>query len=196
VPRGSVKRGDPLNDAYDGKKHCFGSEIRWNSVSVHVAFLIFSLLLFCILLLETLTIYLFWIFDLISPIPELLSSMRNYFLNLLKIHYLRRLHRLTFAIYDSRSQTNHSFERRYTGGAKPKKKWKREEKEVYRGTAVYISRGSAFIDSLNIPISARDMSTAPDAVDRHRVVQEFVTRCLSIGPCELPEIVDPSCENA
>lgn len=35
------------------------------------------------------------------------------------------------------------------------------------------------------------MSTATGAVDRHRDVQEFVTRRLSIESRELPEIIDP-----
>lgn len=71
----------------------------------------------------------------------------------------------------------------------PKKERKRERRRG--GAAVYISRESEFIDSLNIPISGRDMSTAAGAVDRHRDVQEFVTRRLSIGSRELPEIVGP-----
>lgn len=68
-----------------------------------------------------------------------------------------------------------------------------EEKGVKErgGAAACISRESEFIDSLDIPISDRDMSTATGAVDRHRDVQEFVTRRLSIGPRELPEIIDP-----
>lgn len=70
-----------------------------------------------------------------------------------------------------------------------KKGRKRERRRG--GAAAYISRESEFIDSLNIPISDRDMSTATGAVDRHRDVQEFVTRRLSIGPRELPEIIDP-----
>ena len=70
----------------------------------------------------------------------------------------------------------------------PKKERKRETRRG--GAAAYISRESEFIDSLDIPISSRDMSTAMGAVDRHRDVQEFVTRRLSIGPRELPETVD------
>lgn len=71
----------------------------------------------------------------------------------------------------------------------PKKESKRERRRG--GAAAYISRESEFIDSLDIPISDRDMSTATGAVDRHRDVQEFVTRRLSIGPRELRGTIDP-----
>lgn len=87
----------------------------------------------------------------------------------------------------------HAFEDEHTNGALggctvPKKERKRERR--CGGAAAYISRESEFIDSLDIPISGRDMSIATGAVDRHRDVQEFVTRRLSIGPRELPKIVE------
>jgi len=92
-------------------------------------------------------------------------------------------------------QTRHSRFRGWTyergaleGCIVPKKERKREKRRG--GAAAYISQESEFIDSLDIPISGRDMSTAMGAVDRHRDVQEFMTRRLSIESRELPETVD------
>lgn len=58
------------------------------------------------------------------------------------------------------------------------------QQPTYRGRAS-LSIPSTFLFRVEICRQRRV------AVDRHRDIQEFVTRHSSIGPCELPEIVDP-----